>query len=246
MSTVLSGTGRADRTREDLEQHMPRPEVVAADMNMRPLTAMSLKRPLKLVRSRMQELLQIPDKWSCSVVSMKGQREHTRLSMGGPHLDEVFPEFHQVLPDGRIDLNRYDSVANVGVQPALHWHNWPIIVWVHERPWCHYKLGIGAGGDTFSPPPIVSTSVFSGPAMYEMNHESGAHFIEPIGGPTYSTAVVGTPWGQKRISFGSAYEQDSDFRRGTVAEKQEMLDEYVAMYRREEQSRVEDLILTER
>ena len=72
----------------------------------------------------------------------------------------------------------------------LHPHPWPSAMRVLEGV---YEMGVGYGsGD--APPRIAATLVMHAPFEYEMVDPDGWHWVRPIGAPSLSVMVTGTPW----------------------------------------------------
>ena len=57
-----------------------------------------------------------------------------------------------------------------------------------------YEMGIAHGAGSETPTKITSTIIAHAPSEYEMVEPDGWHWVRPIGAPSLSVMVTGTPW----------------------------------------------------
>ena len=75
-------------------------------------------------------------------------------------------------------------------QSFLHPHPWPSAMRILSGK---YEMGVGVQS-LDSAPLIASTIHLETGSSYEMITPHGLHYVNPIGGITYSLMVSGTPW----------------------------------------------------
>lgn len=75
----------------------------------------------------------------------------------------------------------------------FHPHPWPSAMRVLEG---EYEMAVGFGAGMVEPP-VAARVMVRGDFRYEMTHPDSWHFVRPIGQPTLSVMVTGTPWSRE-------------------------------------------------
>lgn len=82
-------------------------------------------------------------------------------------------------------------------QALFHPHPWPSAMRIVDG---EYEMSVGYGKGMIVPP-TAATMILSTGSCYEMIDPDGWHYVRPLGKPTLSLMVTGTPW--KRESHKS-------------------------------------------
>jgi hypothetical protein len=75
-------------------------------------------------------------------------------------------------------------------QALFHPHPWPSAMRVLEG---EYEMAVGFGPG-MEEPPVAALMVSRGDFRYEMTHPDSWHYVRPLGQPTFSLMVTGSPW----------------------------------------------------
>lgn len=103
-----------------------------------------------------------------------------------PRVERLWREWYEY----RVYLHRIHPCTRE--EALFHPHPWSSAIRIVSGT---YEMGVGyASGDT--PPPAAATLMLGPGSAYEMIHPDGWHYVRPIGVPSLSVMVTGTPWGR--------------------------------------------------
>lgn len=88
----------------------------------------------------------------------------------------------------RINLHRIHPCPRA--EALFHPHPWPSAMHVFEGEY-EMAVGFGSGMET---PPVAALMIARDDFRYEMTHPDCWHYVRPIGRPSLSVMVTGTPW----------------------------------------------------
>jgi len=88
----------------------------------------------------------------------------------------------------RISLHRIHPCGPG--QALFHAHPWPSAMRILAG---EYEMAVGFGPGE-SEPPVAALMIASGDFRYEMTDPDAWHYVRPLGGPSWSVMVTGSPW----------------------------------------------------
>ena len=107
------------------------------------------------------------------------------------HIDYYPPVVERVWRpwrDLRLSLHRIHPCGPG--EALLHPHPWPSAVLIIAG---EYEMGVTYGAGS-SPPPLGARIVLGPGARYDMTEPDAWHYVRPLGQPSLSIMITGTPW----------------------------------------------------